>query len=90
MKIFVNRKIKTLFCSVLLAIAVFSLISAACAWGGKKCGALCAAFFRRHGAFGFHGHVFIFQGTKQNHGKRYFADPGLYIGRSGRQDRMRR
>ena len=31
MKIFVNRKIKTLFCSVLLAIAVFSLISAACA-----------------------------------------------------------
>lgn len=58
--------------------------------GVKKCGALCAAFFRRHGAFGFHGHVFIFQGTKQNHGKRHFADPGLYIGRSGRQDRMRR
>ena len=31
--------------------------------GVKKCGVLCAAFFRRHGAFGFHGHVFIFQGA---------------------------
>ena len=41
MKIFVNRKIKTLFCSVLLAIAVFSLISAACAGLGLKNAALC-------------------------------------------------
>lgn len=41
MKIFVNRKIKTLFCSVLLAIAVFSLISAACAGLGLKNAAFC-------------------------------------------------
>lgn len=44
MKIFVNRKVKILFCSVLLAIAVFSLISAACAGLGVKNAALCVLF----------------------------------------------
>ena len=45
MKIFVKPKNKTLFCSVLLAIAVFSPDFRRLRHGGvKKCGALCAAF----------------------------------------------
>lgn len=40
MKILVNRKIKTLFCVVLLAVTIFSLFSAVCAGLGVKNAAL--------------------------------------------------